>query len=440
MELSTDNSFLHKVGIFVSVIFTSFYFFPFEFKFLPGINTKMAMAGIGLICLFFNLAKRREGFIDNHFFSLSVYALAISFISYVSVVYNGTNDYSFVGYIISMWVWVGGAYAWVLWIKQIHGFISVRLIVNYLLTVCTIQCIIAYTINVYPPLADFVDSFLGGEAFMGKAEGRLYGIGCALDVSGFRFSAVLVMTTYVCLHEKAELIRKNIGLYLIGFFVVVIIGNMMSRSTTIGLSIALAYAGYVVLFRKNEPINSFVFRWFGGILLVGLPVLVYLYNYDEAFYTNIRFGFEGFFSLVEKGSWEVSSNDILLDHMIRFPETLKTWIIGDGYAANPDRDPYYLGPKWHGFYMATDIGYLRFIFYFGLIGALAFVVFISKTAFICMKKHPHYKMFFILLLLVNLIGWFKVTSDIFLMFTPFLCFTQEEESLDGEEETNLIES
>lgn len=62
--------------------------------------------------------------------------------------------------------------------------------------------------------------------------------------------------------------------------------------------------------------------------------------------------------------------------MYVFPDNLKTWIIGDGYFSNPyNTDPFYIGTRSRGYYMGTDVGYLRFIFYFGLIGLSAFIAF-----------------------------------------------------------------
>lgn len=46
-----------------------FLFFPFEFTFLPSINTKMAMAGIGLVILIIQLACGRKSVIDRDFFN-----------------------------------------------------------------------------------------------------------------------------------------------------------------------------------------------------------------------------------------------------------------------------------------------------------------------------------------------------------------------------------
>lgn len=149
------------------------------------------------------------------------------------------------------------------------------------------------------------------------------------------------------------------------------------------------------------------------------------------FRSNFRFGFEGFFSLAEKGEWQTHSNDIL-KKMIVWPNNLKTWIIGDGYLNNPaDKslntyDPYFVG-KFHGFYMDTDIGYLRYIFYFGLIGLITFSIFFIKACGLLIRKFPAFKWMFIIVLAVNFIQWFKVSTDLFVVFAPFLCLSFQED-------------
>lgn len=113
--------------------------------------------------------------------------------------------------------------------------------------------------------------------------------------------------------------------------------------------------------------------------------------------------------------------------MYVFPESLKTWIIGDGYIVNPvDVDPYYTGDIYEGYYMGTDVGYLRFIFYFGLIGLIAFSVFMYKSYRICCNRLVAYKNLFLLILLINFIVWFKVSTDVFLVFALFLMMDKGE--------------
>ena len=428
----------------ISVILTSFYFFPIETVFLPGMNTKMALAGIGLLILGKRLAQRRDAGINKDFFVLSLLALGISLISLLTMTINNTPDASFLTYFVSMWVWMGGAYTVLRFLDTAYGYVNVRLVCNQLIEVCVIQCLIAWTKDVYPPLQAWVDSFVGGEAFMGNTkEARLSGIGAALDVAGLRFSSVVVMIGYI-LSKADEMSHKQVVTYLISFLIIAVIGNMMSRTTTVGVGLALVYWIYSTnLFSLKQNIkNQKLWLWLGGILCVVIPVFIYLYFANDTFYKNIRFGFEGFFSLWETGKWQTSSNDILLEHMVVFPDNWVTWLIGDGYAANPmDKtlsffDPYYTGPIYHGYYKGTDIGYLRYIFYFGLVGTFVFVFFMWKSAWACIHRFKNYKMMFLMILLVNYIGWFKVSTDIFLVFAIFLVLSKK----DDVQTDNILEN
>ena len=59
---------LRILAIILTGILTSFYFFPFEFTFLPGANTKMIMAGVGLVILFVNMARGQRFLIGKDLF------------------------------------------------------------------------------------------------------------------------------------------------------------------------------------------------------------------------------------------------------------------------------------------------------------------------------------------------------------------------------------
>ena len=76
--------------MFLTVIVSSMYLFPFEFSFLPGMNTKMLLGGLGLIILTIQLAKKQDALIDYNIFSLSVIAILISLTALFSVTLNAT--------------------------------------------------------------------------------------------------------------------------------------------------------------------------------------------------------------------------------------------------------------------------------------------------------------------------------------------------------------
>jgi len=168
-------------------------------------------------------------------------------------------------------------------------------------------------------------------------------------------------------------------------------------------------------------------RWLGGLLAFCVPLLVVSYQTDAKMRERMRFGFEGFFNLVEKGRFSYTSNE-KLGTMFVWPDNVKTWLVGDGYFSNPvATDAHYTGEITRGYYMGTDVGYLRFIFYFGMVGLLMFSFFMLKVGQVCIRKFPHWKVLFLMLLAVHFIVWAKVSTDIFLVFALFLCLDNNED-------------
>ena len=420
------------IKIFLAGVAVSCYFFPFEFTFLPGVNTKMAMAGVGLILYAIDIAKGRVGQINKSGFQIAVIAALVSLCGLTAVIYNNTNDYTYATYIVSMFVWLGGAYTAIKIVKWLHGYVSVELIGNYLIGVCVGQGVLALMIDYIPAFKAVVDRFIVGFDFVNTDRltkaGRLYGIGAALDVAGTRFSATLVIIGMMMRNISGSKYYKYMWLYLTAFFFIAVVGNMMARTTIVGVVVGIIFMfiPQYLLGPSSNYESGKILKYILITLCVLLPIVIYLYSTNEQFHDNIRFGFEGFFSLAEKGHWETNSNNIL-KNMIVFPDNLKTWLIGDGYIENPYyTDPYYVGPRWGGYYMATDIGYLRFLFYFGILGLATFIIYFFKVAKACAARFPKYAAMFWLILAINMIVWLKVSTDIFVVFALFLCISQED--------------
>lgn len=415
--------------VLFAVVVTSCYFFPFVPAALPMANSKMILAVVGLVLLGIDLTKKGNAAVDHDFLTLSIWALAISLIAFVSITINHTPDSTFTTYFMSMWVWLGGAYAVVKLIKAIHGYVSVPLVVNYLLAVCVMQCVLALVFDNSVAATQWHERTFSGEGYMGNTdEDRLHGIGCSLDVAGFRFAAVILMAAFLLCRDYRKQSGWLSAFYIIAICFITVVGNIISRSTVIGTALAAAYI-LIASVAKRE--NHKLLVHFVLFVLCTLAISIYLYNVNAAFRANIRFGFEGFFSLVETGKWQTHSNDIL-QNMIVWPDNTKTWFIGDGYFNNPaDKtldtfDPFYVGETFGGFYKATDIGYLRYIFYFGLTGLLTFSLFLIKVCIVCARRFPEFKWMFILVLGLNFIEWFKVSTDLFVVFAPFLCISAKE--------------
>lgn len=417
------------IGCLFGVILASCYYFPFELAAFPGVNSKMLMALVGLVILIFDGINKKFKEIDYGLIQLGLWALALSFVAFFACAVNNTHDYSFTTYIVSMSVWLCGAYCFVRYINYLYGDVDVQKVATYLSLACVMQCSLALLFNYYPELDQWSNQFFGGEAYMGVDAGeRLHGIGCALDVAGFRFAAVLIMLMFLMYFKSKEHNNLMLFIYAAMFVFIAVIGNMISRSTTIGLSLSFVC---LLLMGLKDSAGAKLLGKVTLLIVIIIPAIVVLYNSNEVFREDIRFGFEGFFSLVENGEWQTTSNDILKE-MVVWPDNLQSWIIGDGYAANPtdksipSYDPYYLGPSFVGYYMNTDIGYCRFVLYFGLIGLAVFSAVLIQSAWICIKRFPDYKWMFAFILLLNFIGWIKVSTDLFMVFAPFICISRKE--------------
>lgn len=419
--------------IFTGII-VSFYYFPFEFSFLPGLNTKMGLAVVGIFLAILNLIRKREVKFPHNLVRVEVLAILVSVIGMVAVIANNTPDYAYATYFVSMTVWLSGAYTVCSLITKVHKSLSVEIVTTYLVAVCVVQCILALIIDANFVVKDFVDSYImQDQLFLTKVE-RLYGIGASLDTAGVRFSACLIMLMFVLNRTKSKMGNWTLALALIAYLWIAVVGNMVARTTIVGVVMSMLYA--VLTFRPGDVSYSFfrVLRAVMLILIVAIPVCVYLYDNSQQFYQLSRFAFEGFFNLAETGEWEIDSNE-KLKTMIIFPDNIKTWIIGDGYFANPyDIDPTYVGYQPGGFYMGTDIGYCRFIFYFGLVGFFSFAFFLTYIARECALLLPKYKLLISFILMLGFVIWLKVATDIFLVLALFLCIGNMQEQAPRLEE------
>ena len=94
--------------------------------------------------------------------------------------------------------------------------------------------------------------------------------------------------------------------------------------------------------------------------------------------------------------------------------------------------------KTGGYYMGTDVGYLRFIYYFGIIGLSTFILFFIKCAQYCAEGFHVSKWIFLSMLIANMAIWLKVSTDIFLVFAVFLCaanMQDEPEQIETDEDS-----
>lgn len=401
------------------------YYFPFSFAVLPQLNTKMALAVTGVFLVVFQGCQRHKITFSKELLGTIVFAFVFSFICFVATDYNHTADYSYATYFVSFFTWLGGAYVVCFATRLLHGKATLSLLAGYLTFVCASQCVLAILIDRFPPFQLLVDTYISqGQEFFQEV-GRLYGIGAALDPAGIRFSIALLLIAYLlCENEEVKRTRWKVSIYLLAFFVIAVIGNMISRTTSVGLLLGIVYlicsTGIFRLIIRRSYVRLYSIL---GLMLVAFTILaVYLYQHDPFFYKNIRFAFEAFFNWAETGELRTDSTDKLNTVMWIWPENLKGWMIGTGLFAD--------------FVYSTDIGYCRFILYCGLIGFGTFVAFFVYNACVLARKFLYFRLLSFFLLALSFIIWMKVATDLFFIYALFYCldWQPERESLGEESE------
>jgi hypothetical protein len=205
---------------------------------------------------------------------------------------------------------------------------------------------------------------------------------------------------------------------------------MMARTTVIGLLLALTYLLWPSYW-FNKKIVANKARFFWGLIILPLTAFLFISlvspKTKDALESAAAFGFEMFINYSESGEFESASTNALQEGFI-FPTKAKTYIIGDGkYYETP-------GNPSNGYYMGTDVGYLRLTYYFGLTGMVCYFLFqffaIQNIAAVNRKqKELKWLVIFtiVFLLLLNIKGF----TDLFFLSILFSYPFSETAEIEG---------
>lgn len=420
--------------VLLTGLMMSFYFHPVFFTAYPFYNTKVMLAVFGGMMLVFNTIRTKDYTLSKGLLNALMIAGLFSLVCFVSVIINGTNDYSYASYPMSAIVWIMGAYGAICFIRWTHKRVTIELVVRYLAGGAAFHCILSQVMDRNDSVKDFINSIFFVSPDMEEMQ-RLYSFGVGLDPSGVRFTVILIMIAGVLTISKE--VKKSIRLiifYILCFVIISILGNIISRTTTVGMGLGLfVFAISTGLYKFAFKVGKLkIIRVLGIVLALGIPGTIYYYKTNSSFREQVEYGFEGFFSLAESGEFQTGSTDVLATMWI-WPEDTQTWIIGSGKIGSRAADNYdYF----------TDIGYCRFVFYSGLIGLTLFSIYFIYNGIYFSRYYPRYKYIFLLMIAVTFIIWTKVATDIFQLYALFYVFTDEEElyaSLDEEEDPKELE-
>lgn len=402
--------------VLIIAVFVNCSYYSFTPAFLPsGPNTKMVLALLGMAWFLFDSWRKGLGIpLSRGMFGGVIFAIAYSLVNLISVELNDTVDYSYANYVTTFFVWVFSVYPALAMIRLVHGSLTIPRITYYLAGLGVFQCVMALLIDNFPAVDEFCNRIVYWDLEFFDEIDRLRCFSAALDPAGVRFALTLILiAAVICVDKEIQQSSRKIYLLFLAYILISGIGNMVSRTTTTGMSMGvvllLVYSNTVSLKVRAGMVRTMSI--FATLLVIGFAVGAFLYNTSPYFREQLTFAFEGFFNLVNNGTFETGSTN-LLQETITWPTDDRTWLIGkgiySGYAAN------------------SDAGYSRFIFYSGLIGFSVFALSFVFYAFYFARKYPPYRWLFLAYLAMTFIVWIKVSTDILMIYAFFFWFSYEE--------------
>lgn len=375
-----------------------FYLYVPEIIFLP-VSLRLVFGVFGISLYLVRLINKYRNIKDDiqlnrDFFVFWTGTTALAFAALIVVVINGSGDIKVVRETIVRFSMLFGAAYFLTWyVKQFMPNSGYQIILKAFVVVVIIQCLIGIFSFAVPAVKQFLDAIQRpNEVAIQTKVGvlRMSGFGMTFFGAGLDCGVAMILIVHF-IRRNTYSYWKLIGFALV-FILIISVGTFMARTTIVGAMVAL---GYLML--PNSPSGKNL--KFGLIVLTTLALLIgysvpVLLN-SEKYGMVIRFAFEAFFNYTEYGSLETeSSND--LQTMYRFPEEFKTYLIGDGWLNHPEIEGYY--------YMQTDVGYLRLIYFGGIGYCLLWFIF-------------HYLMLNRIVMNLNVkeVKWFALTLFAFLV-------------------------
>jgi hypothetical protein len=288
-------------------------------------------------------------------------------------------------------------------------------VANLYIIVADIQIVLSVLFFFFPKMADIAYGMLWRaevsvkifEVVLGK---RLLGFGAQLAGAGVIYGFVLLLIAAIL--KNNTLSFRKVLFYFISFVLIFLIGMMVSRTTFVGGALSL------LLLCKNGAArnNKKVLRCIIVLAISGIVVLLLIDKKTVSAIENIiNFGYK----VITNREEFLRNLNVYLKMQI-FPNTLKTWIIGDGYLMNP---------KVTGvlsYYMGTDAGYSRLLFYFGIIGTFFyFYANIYLIHSVKINNEKKYNLFFSLVIVFLLILNLKGIVSLGIMIAPFFFIAKQ---------------
>lgn len=346
------KSYLSKISYYLCLFF---YFYPEKYTFMPC----STIAIIQIIALLFGTVYFIKHNIPLSFFKVIISGCVIFIIGFIaSNILNSYGDLDTAKRGILIISYVFSSLFLVYLFKRSHINISTTSLLKSLIVITVIQAFISLIFFFLPNIAEIYRSFVVSEEFKSDmiekvSSYRLIGIGDVRFATGAVHYGIILWALIVLmkLGTAYSTIKNNFLIILFS-----IVGIMSGRVFFLFIVVTFFFIWYLNGNIKKGT-SEFIKTFFLTFIILSIAFVYLLSQYEEL----INWAFEFFIKYGEGNTFESDSTNEL-QAMYKFPNDFKTWIVGDGKSTNENG----------GFYMNSDVGYIRSIFYWGIFGSLIY--------------------------------------------------------------------
>lgn len=349
--------------IFVIIAFFALftYLYPVAFKFLP-FDTGMLLHIIGFM---YFCACQEVRYLNRRLFNIYLWAFVLFIVGWLSTaVFNESYDFGVLRKIVAVILYSFSSYLVVELIRKVTVNFSFFTLLEWIVYAAFVQAILSIILFLSPELMKlYLNSIrlneISENVMRSLSSFRLIAVANVQYANMAVMYGIAFLSALTLPFSKHSVLYQHKILYYILVFTILIAGIFSARTFFLILLFSLVYLFYLLWKKKG----SLAIGYGIGIIVISIFILFgsYLILKNSENERTYQWMFEWYINLSEKGSFETNSTNTL-KNMYHWPDQLKTWIIGDGKFQS----------EGGGFYKNTDVGYLRNLFYWGLLGSFFF--------------------------------------------------------------------
>lgn len=355
---------MKKVFLF---LFLFCYIYPVFIRFSPLPNDRILQL-FGVMLLVYTPNFRNQIFKNVNIYKVVFASVFVVFTALFAQLRNTQGgDLYFFKECLNIFFFLFSSYAIVYALRKNKPDFNIVYLIDCLIIIFLIQAVISFVFFFNTGLFDTYTGILKAETNQGLLDRtgllnkRLIGIGSGFFSGVIKYGFALLLMT-VLPYLEGSVIYKNKLVYFLSFLILLITGVMTGRFFFVAIFIALLF--FILLQNKNPFIGIYKLM---KIFFFSIPVFILLYFIARYFMDGDRldiilnFVFELFINFIENGEVGTSSSDATIS-MYVFPNSVSTWIFGDGQMMMDDGS----------YYMGSDVGYIRLLFYFGVVSTVIY--------------------------------------------------------------------